>query len=85
MFGRDVGPTIVACGLSGAAGHWERVVSSGLWVRQSGGGTYSEGGGRLFVALIRIVMGRSGRVTEALTECYSGLGRVRRPSLGSVR
>ena len=36
MFGGDVGPTVVACGLSGAAGHWERVVSPGLWVRQSG-------------------------------------------------
>ena len=51
-----------------------------------GRGTYLEGGGWLFVALMRIVRGRSGRVTEALTECYSGgLGRVRRPSLGSVR
>jgi len=36
VFGGDVGPTVVACGLSGAAGHWERVVSSGLWVRQGG-------------------------------------------------
>ena len=50
-----------------------------------GRGTYSEGSGRLFVALIRIVMGRSGRVTEAPTERRSGLGRVRTVSLGSVR
>ena len=37
-----------------------------------------------FVVLVLIVVGRSSRVTEALTECHSSLGRVQTASLRSL-